>query len=330
VSARRFLIVGLFFVLAGSCCCRSSPSPPSAQETSRSSLSSVWLEMIARKCARIASCAHPHDSPYFRDPGACVDYWLTALHDPEDPLSVCLSAAISCDAVERCLHPPSASPAALYCRAHPGRMTDCDGTRLVVCGGDDPDERTTVDCSSLGAKCVTLAHPGGLTTHACADPARCPEELTRSACDGPDAVLACHDGAMERVVCRRGSVCHTHTEGDGEQVATCEAPGHVSCSAPGSRRCEGSRLIQCEAHGHFGEESSIDCAALALTCSREDGGATCTDGPPECSDGHASCEGNALSFCAAGKQVHIDCKEIGLGVCEADGRGPEAACRPRK
>jgi hypothetical protein len=331
VWAQGFFAFGALLLLPAACSCKAaSRSPPAAEDTSRSLSLSVRLTTIARRCARIASCAHPHDSPSFRDPGACVDFWLTNAQDPKDPLATCLSAALTCEGVEKCLHPFSASAAARYCRDHPGHMTDCDGTRLVVCGGDDPDESTEVDCASLGAKCATLARPGGLTTHACADSTRCPEDLTRSACDGAGAVLSCHEGAVERVVCKAGSVCQAHTEGDGEQVAMCEAPGHVSCSTPGSRRCEGSRLVRCEAHGHFGHENAVDCASLALSCSGRDGEATCTDGPPECVGDHASCEGNALSFCAAGKRFHIDCGEIGLGVCEADGRGPEAACKPQK
>jgi hypothetical protein len=109
----------------------------------------------------------------------------------------------------------------------------------------------------------------------------------------------------------------------------CEAPGHSSCSSPGSRRCEGSRLVACESHGHFGHEHAVDCAAGGFVCSAIDGGAACTNGPPRCLPGHPTCEGNGLAFCAAGTRVRVDCGEIGMGACDADGRGIEAVCRPR-
>jgi hypothetical protein len=331
VPLRHFFLLLVLPPLSVSCSCRSaSRLAPSAEDTSLAALPLARLAAIARRCARIASCAHPHDSPHFRDPGDCVDWWLMSAQDPKDPLPICLSAALTCEGIGKCLHPPAPDATAAYCRAHPGRMTDCDGTRLVVCSDDDPDEGTMVDCASLGAKCAPLARPGGITTHACVDGARCPLELTKAACDGPRAILSCREGAIDRVVCAPGSTCQTHMEDDGEQVAMCEAPGHVRCSTPGSRRCDGSRLVRCEALGHFGYERSVDCAAEALSCSTEDGGATCTDGPPQCTLGHASCEGNALAFCAAGRRFHVDCGDIGLGVCEADGRGPEAACRPRR
>jgi hypothetical protein len=265
-----------------------------------------------------------------RDPSACVDSWLMRDQGAEDPLSSCLSTALTCEAIAKCLHRPGEEPAVAYCRAHTGTMTACDGTRLIVCGSDDPDESMMVDCASLGAACAPLTHPGGLTTHACVDSARCPSDLTTTACDGPGAILGCHDGAIERTPCKPGDACRSHTEADGEQAASCEAPGHARCPNPGSRRCEGSRLIQCEVNGHFGRESSVDCASIALLCVVDDGGASCSDGPSECQGGRASCEGDALSFCAAGKRLRVDCAEIGLGSCEVDGRGPEAACRPRK
>jgi hypothetical protein len=317
----------LLFVAA--CSCRAaSRSPPSARDSNPDVLPSARLVALAKRCTRIASCAHPHDPPHFRDPGACVDWWLQSPPDPRDPLSTCLSAALTCEGIAKCLHPPAQESVAAYCRAHPGEMRACDGARLVLCSDDDPDESTMVDCGSLGARCAPMTHPGGLTTRACVDSARCPAEVTKATCDGPGAILLCNDGAIDRAVCKPGYTCEMHTEGDGEQAADCEVPGHVSCPVPGKRRCEGSRLIQCEAHGHFGHESSIDCAALALSCSADDGGARCTEGPPQCT-GRASCEGNVLSFCAAGKRLEIDCGEIGLGACEADGRGPDAVCRSR-
>ena len=261
-----------------------------------------------------------------------MDHWIMEAPGPAGPVMGCLSSALTCEAIDACLHSAPDPPSTAFCRAHPGAMTGCDGTSLILCGEDEPEESTTVDCASLGATCSALTEAGGLSTHACVDPARCPAELTKTWCDpragAGIAVLSCHDGEIERTVCPTGSTCQAHAEADGEQAATCEAKGHTSCAHPGSRRCEGSRLVRCEVHGHFGHERSVDCAAIGLVCTERESGAGCTDGPPQCAGGPATCEGEGLSFCAAGKRLRVDCRELGFGTCEADGRGPQATCRP--
>jgi hypothetical protein len=290
-----------------------------------SSGESMTLAAVAKQCARIASCAHTHDRPAFRNPSACVDEWIERAG--EDPVVGCLASAASCDAVGACLHEARDPRSAAFCQAHSGEVTGCDGKRLVLCG-DDPDESSSVDCAAFGAHCSALAQAGGLATHACVDQERCPAELSRAWCQGTQAVVSCHDGEIERTVCPKGSVCEAHTERDGDQAAMCEAPGHASCDALGSRRCDGSRLVMCEAHGHFGHEHSVDCAARGLACSVVDGRAACTNGAHECTARAASCEGSALSFCAGGKPARVECPELGFEACEADGRGPVATCRP--
>jgi hypothetical protein len=208
-------------------------------------------------------------------------------------------------------------------------MTACEGRALIVCADDDPSESTRVDCALLGAQCAEVKQAGGLSTHACVDSVRCPGDLTKAWCDGNVAILSCNEGEVERTPCALGTSCQSHIDGDGEQVAMCEAPGHSSCSSPGTRRCEGDRLVVCEAHGHFGHEHAVDCAADRFVCSAFDGGAACTNGPLRCAPGHPTCVGNGLAFCAAGTPVRIDCGEIGMGDCDVDGRGTEAVCRPR-
>jgi hypothetical protein len=259
------------------------------------------------------------------DPGelpACVLSAMLTGHEPP-------SKPLSCDDIRACLHADHPTASNTYCATHPGAMTGCDSTTLVSCGDDDPGESTRTDCAALGATCGEIAQAGGLRTHACVDAARCPPELTRAWCDGTEAVLSCHDGEIERTACGDGAKCRAHSDADGEQIAMCEVPGHASCDAPGSRRCDGSRLVECEAHGHFGHRHTVDCSALGLACSPQDGGANCTNPTPTCYRGHPTCEGGALAFCASGLQVLVDCAEIGMGPCEADGIGPNAACRPR-
>jgi hypothetical protein len=327
VPARRLLITALLPVLAVSACRPGARPAPMVEDTALAASPSERLALIAKKCARIASCAHPHDPPQWRNPSACVDFWLARAADPDLELPACLSSALTCDAVVACLHPSHRGASAAFCRARPGAMTGCDGTNLVSCGVDDPEESTVLDCASLGAKCGDVVQAGGLSTHACVDPVRCPAELNKAWCNGALAVLSCHDGEIERTACKPGSTCQEHADADGEHFAMCEVPGHASCTTPGGKRCDGSRLVECEAHGHFGHEHTVDCAAEGLSCSLSDAGETCTNASPQCQGGHPSCEGNALVFCASGTHVRVDCAEIGLGPCEADGRGPDATCR---
>jgi hypothetical protein len=327
VGASSAALVCVCVFAAVSCRATSRPAPP-LEDTSPAAPPSARVAAIARRCARIASCAHSHDPPYIRDPAACVEFWLSS--DARDSVLGCLSAAGTCDAIGGCLHVPGQEGAARFCEAHPGSMTGCDGTKLVACADDDPSESTLIDCALLGARCLEVKEAGGLSSHACVDRVRCPEAVTRAWCDGNAAILSCSDGEIDRTLCPSGSSCQSHVDGDGEQVAMCEVPGHASCSSPGSRRCEGNRLVACEAHGHFGHERAVECAAGGFVCSVFDGGAACTDGPPRCVPGRPTCDGNGLSFCAAGSRVLVDCDAIGMGTCDADGRGIDAVCRPRE
>jgi len=335
VPARR-LTTALLVLMAVTACRRGAPRPGPVETGSNIPSSPTSLSTVAAACARISSCAHPHDRHEWRNPSACVDYLLARMGDP-DELPACLTTAAltparggpesTCDLVNACLHRQRPSAATAYCAAHPGAVTACDGASLVVCEGDDPDESAVIDCAAMGAKCVEIAQAGGLRTRACVDATRCPPELTRAWCDGTRAVLSCHDGEIERTGCASGSTCRAHTDVDGEQIAMCEVPGHTSCAAPGSVRCDGTRLVTCETHGHFGHQNTVDCAATGLVCSPSDAGARCTKPSPECQGGHPTCEGSAIAFCAAGVHFRVDCADVGLGACEADGRGPDATCR---
>jgi hypothetical protein len=327
VTARRLIPAALSVALAV-CSCRARPAPE--QKAPSAPSPADRLSTIAASCALVASCAHAHDAPDWRSPGACVDAWLAREGDPDDGLPRCLSSARTCDGVRACLHPsgrPDAHPAR-FCRAHPGAMTACEGDALIACSLDDPDESTSIDCVSLGARCGDLVQPGGLSTHACVDAARCPAEVTKAWCARRDELVLCHDGEIERTECKAGTICREHTDRDGELAASCDGPGHVACDTPGKRRCDGDALITCEAHGHFGHESVVDCARVGLACGVTTAGATCRSKAPRCERGHPACDGGDLVFCAAGVPVRVACAAIGLGACEADGRGPDAMCHP--
>lgn len=334
-AARRPVIISAA-ILAACACHRpasSSPAPSGLEDIAHAASGEARLDAIARKCARIASCAHTHDPPRLREPGRCVDYWLEHMNDLDEPIAPCLETAMTCAEVETCMHPAASNAASTFCNAHPGMGTGCDGNALVTCAKDDPGESTSTDCASAGGTCGETKGAGGLLSHACKNPAACPPDVTRATCDATNAVVACSEGAIERTPCRAGTKCHAHKDADGEELASCEDPDDVPCSTVGARVCKGTRLGICEVHGHHADEVSVDCAALGMTCIMQSGRATCGPAPLDCVQGGPRCEGSTLVFCASGRTERVPCEDIGLGACEAEGRGPVALCgagRPRR
>ena len=296
-----------------------------------------WLDAVARTCALAASCAHIHDGPAFVDPGACVDGWLSHAGPGgrRDALHRCLLSATTCDAVDACTRERGDARAAAFCRAHGGTITACAGDRLVTCTGDDVTESTAVDCAALSARCGEASLPGGLVARGCFSATLCPPSAPDARCDGAAAIVACHDGAVERVACDPGSRCEEHADADGDRTASCEAPAEARCENPGARRCDGDRLVMCEPSGHFGRVHATDCAALGLRCAWRGGRSTCVSAAAHagrgCDAGAARCDGEALAFCAAGAPARVSCASLGLGGCDPDARGARAACgaKPR-
>src|SRR4051812_25854806 len=104
-SARVAIAIGAAIVLAA--CHASQPVASKAEPKATAHPSvdpSAWLGEIVRSCARVASCAHPHDAPRFGDATACADWWLTHLLGERDALHTCLLNAKTCDAVDACTH----------------------------------------------------------------------------------------------------------------------------------------------------------------------------------------------------------------------------------
>jgi hypothetical protein len=291
-----------------------------------------WLDAVARTCALAASCAHLHDGPGLVDPGACVDGWLSHAGPGgrKDALHRCLLAATTCEAVDACTRERGDARAAAFCGAHVGTITGCDGDRLVTCTGDDVAESTAVDCAALSARCGEVSLPGGLVARGCFSASLCPPSAPDARCDGATAIVACHDGAVERFGCEPGARCEEHADADGERTASCEAPAEARCEQPGARRCEGDRLVMCEPSGHFGRVRRTDCAALGLRCAARGERSTCESGAAQagrgCDRGAARCDGEALAFCAAGAPARVSCASLGLGACDPDARGARAAC----
>src|SRR5262249_40183147 len=93
------------------------------------------LAQIAHACARVSACTHAREGAPFRDPGACVDWWLSDV-DPTSPelLRKCLAEASTCDQVSTCMRGGGDVRAAKFCAEQSGVVSGCDGDRLVSCG----------------------------------------------------------------------------------------------------------------------------------------------------------------------------------------------------
>lgn len=288
------------------------------------------LAKIAQACARVSACTHAHDTARLRDPGKCVDWWLTQAggREGEASLAKCLDGAKTCDDVGACMHGGGDMRAAQFCASRPGAVSGCDGDRLVSCSSDDDaQESTVVDCAKVGATCREVKS-GGLVSWSCFSPQKCPAGAPEVRCDGEGAVLACHDGAIERVACTPGTRCHEHHDQNGEATASCELTGSRACATLGARHCEGDRLVECQGRGHFGTAHVTDCSALGLRCSGDGVRAGCyVPSNVECDkEMLPRCENTRVVFCAAGRLTRIACTAIGMSACDPSAKGPLAAC----
>ena len=323
----RTLVLSSLVLVALTAACGGQEPPPKPPAQDKVQPDPAWLASVAKSCARIASCAHGHDAPRLRDPGACVDWWL-AHGDPQspDPLQKCLAQAATCDQVGACMHGAGDARAAAFCTARPGVVSGCDGDRLVSCGDDDAQESTVTDCTALGASCREQRAPGGLVVRACFAPQKCPQGAPEARCDGPGAVLGCHDGAIERIACPTGTKCEEHKDDSGEATASCRLPGRRRCDALGARRCEGDRLIECG--GSDGRVRITDCVGYGLRCTGMGPRAGCyVPANVECDkEMLPKCENGDVVFCAAGRLERVSCSGLGMGACNPTARGLVAAC----
>ncbi len=313
------------------------PGPPVADPPALSlndAGTPTWLDDVAARCAKIASCSNAHDTPRLRDPGTCIDWWVARVRSDTDPVQKCLASAKGCAEIATCARGAAGDArAASYCAAHPGVMTACDGDAFVSCSGTDGAVSTRLDCGAASARCEERKIAGGLVARGCFSPALCPDGAPEERCDGQGAaIVSCHDGLVERTICPTGTVCRPHKEAGGENGATCEPTGeHLHCAEVGARYCAGDRLVECVVHGHYGDARVSDCGALGLRCAGSGARAACVIRKAlECEPAPARCDGEDLAFCAAGRRVKVGCRGLGLGPCDADAQGPAAACAPPK
>jgi hypothetical protein len=300
-------------------------SPPAAPELS------ALIDRTARTCAKVASCAHPHDPPRERDPSACVDAWVARGGAEVDPFETCVAEATGCEQVDACMRARGDAVATAFCRAHPGVRSGCEGSRLVTCSEDDPAESSSTDCSGFGASCGD-SQAGGLLTRACLSAALCPAGAPEVRCEGTQVVVGCRDGAVNRTACLGDTRCEERRAADGTASATCESPTLRHCDVVGKRWCQQGKLVSCMPNGPFGEAMVADCAALGLACDDHAvaGPACVVPGPRGCEHAAARCDGDGLSFCAAGRRFRVACHDLGFGACDPDAHGLDAACAPSR
>jgi hypothetical protein len=281
------------------------------------------LDDIARACARITSCADAHDPTHLRSASSCVDWWLVSTTIESDTIA-CLSKATTCKAIEACTHDPQDENAIQFCVAHPGVLGTCDGTRLYNCS-DDPSESSATDCSTLGGTCVEQRISGGLVVRGCQANKLCPQNAPVLRCEA-NAIVRCEDGIAERRDCPRT----THCIPGGDEGASCEGEPAKDrpqrCSKPGLASCEGDRVTFCALVGRNAWLRTADCATWGLTCAMRDARANCTVRNGTC-NAEAHCDGDALVFCAAGAEMRVSCKDLGLTRCDPAAHGQEAGCR---
>jgi hypothetical protein len=289
------------------------------------------LGKIAQACVRLSACTRAPDAARFRDPSACVDWWL-ADSDPNEPLRKCLAQAQGCEQVSTCMRGGGDARAAAFCVQRPGVVSGCDGDRLVSCGEDDAHESIVTDCAAIGASCREVKSAAGLVVRACWSAQKCPAGAPEMRCDGPGSIVSCRDGAYERIACRPGTTCIEKQDEMGDPTASCELLGHRRCDVRGARYCENDRLVECERSGPSTKTVVTDCVGFGLRCSGLGPRAGCyVPSNVECDkDMMPRCDGGALVFCAAGRLQKIPCAGIGLDRCDPAAKGSMAACAPRR
>ena len=291
-----------------------------------------WAEFLGRACVAISSCAHPHDTSRESDPGACVDDWLGKGPNDAAVLAACVAATRGCAGVNACVRSRGDAEAIAFCSANHGLRAACSGDQLVTCSEDDPEESTSIDCATLSATCGESRPPGGLLTYACLAPSVCAPSVIESRCAGRGAVLSCREGAVERVECAAGANCVERQSSDGSREAVCETAAHRRCDAVSASWCEGTSLVQCQPQGVLSKAITSDCAAFGMVCDDHaaSGPGCVVPGARACEARGPKCEGEALTFCAAGERLRVSCREEGFGGCDPDAHGVEAACTRTK
>src|SRR5690606_26494512 len=147
------------------------------------------VRLAAEVCVRLTACTPPREEAHFRDPSACVAWWLEDLDlRAADPWRACLVAARTCADVRACGQGGGHPRAAAFCAARPGVASGCEGDLLVSCGDDATHDTTVVSCAEIGAVCRETKAAGGIVLRACVSSEACPAGAPESRCDGEAAI----------------------------------------------------------------------------------------------------------------------------------------------
>ncbi len=318
----RFVVFVLTAIVA---CAGASSRPP---ETLGTENANATLFSVAKQCALVASCADVHDSSAFRTPEACIDWYSVNAHD-EAPLAECVMKAKSCGDISGCTHAHAADRSAeMFCKAHPGVLSTCEGNALFTCEGEGSTESTSVDCTKLFGTCGEHKG-GGLVTRGCVSPSMCPQGVPDHRCAG-NSVVDCQDGIADKTECPTGSRCVTGADPYGAPTARCKSESGRECSIAGGAFCEGDVAYVCVQNGHYAGLHTANCGALGLGCAVRAGRVSCVHrGANACAQEPATCVGGDLRFCAGGEPFRVSCKELGFTGCDPSGGGGEALCTTR-
>lgn len=297
-------------------------------------------------CAWLGACATPMGQNAF---GACMLQALLAYDcaaNPNHPargkahdLWACLDQAAaspspSCDAINGCIASVDAGTCA---------STD---TPTACAGGSSPDVRLACDggaenCALWGQTCVTDGRTAwcGSTGDGlgCLDGGNLescqggPNDSKLHACggtDGHDVGIDCASNGLER--------CDGFPIRDAASWVACvpSTDAGATCAPIEDVVCDGGVAHMCPA----GVPEIVDCAALLGArgmpdaCSAGVLGAS-FDWTSPCwlgACGSDTCDGSALTACARGATFSVDCKSLGLGLCQivsADSPStPRAVC----
>ena len=225
-----------------------------------------------------------------------------------DAADACVDNASTCGEVASCYKRTWESPSTCGTSEVGWR---CDGNTAVNC---NTERNWSVDCASLGGKCVLYAGSDTGTTWPCQIPntTTCNAAAGDWKCNG-SVQYTCLGGKYYGMDCGAvGLTCNEDTPGS----AYC-ATSSIACSSPSTSSCQSNGVKLCGEAGY----------AFSYSCTR--GGGTClTDGTtgwycpaPGCTPADEntcmeSCgSGSLMNVCVGGAPYQIDCADYGFTTC---------------
>lgn len=215
----------------------------------------------------------------------------------------CFKGANNCADIDACLSIERLE------NVPPEECDTCDGNKYTKCAPTP----FRFDCTTLGATCM--------------DGQGCKETLKNrcgsASCGDNETAILCEDDASLTFKCGDfGLTC-------GDDISVCHGTGNTCDNhslnfivdyTEGGIRCDGDNsLVSCIG----GKEATFDCATVApgFSCQRVDGHSFCGQAAECKANAIATCDGDAINFCQAGKNVSVDCRTLGFTTC-VDGAKP--------